>query len=80
MRLTRNLGGFKKSAYNGTVSAVHNEENDGIVFSVKVYLAGACERKPKVDEHGEPVVTVIPERTVVEYEFSCPESFLNMGD
>lgn len=85
--LCSDLGGFYKSAYNGTVSARHTEETgEGeTTFTVSVHLAGACTPVPVINDDGTPKMRPVTRYQSVEtgdmeavVEYHCPESFLNL--
>jgi len=83
------LHNFTKQGSDGTLSAVVEPklrpDDDAywgnMVFSFSINLTGACKRRVKVDENGQPVTRVIPakearpaqpEQVVEEYEYECP--------
>ena len=82
--LCKDLGGFDKSGYGGSLEAVHRERlsnNDDLsedLFYIRVGVSGVCTITPKVDEDGNPVMR--PKRVYMdtgemeqEMEYSCPD-------
>ena len=83
----RTMGSFEKDGYAGQLTAKHTEWRDELnheerLFSVSVSVGGLCERIPKLNEDGSPVMTkkkVYQETGEMEpvYEFKCPDSWLS---
>lgn len=78
--IIRDLDGFTKSGYNGSLSARHEEQTeDGeMIFTVLVSVSGACEAKPKLDEDGQPVMRRVMKQVPTdeleqEMEWKCPD-------
>ena len=83
----RTMGSFEKDGYAGQLTAKHTEWRDELnheerLFSVSVSVGGLCERIPKLNEDGSPVMTakkVYQDTGELEpvYEFKCPDSWLS---
>jgi hypothetical protein len=87
--LCREMGSLTKAGHNGVVSASHvaKDETDPHGWSrkyrVDVSLSGACKRREKLDDEGLPVMKkrskyVETNEWEPEYEWDCPQSFLNL--
>lgn len=79
--ICRDMGGFTKSGYNGTLDATHSQKNDitkEYEFMVNVSVTGQCEATQKIDEDGTPITRTLPaspERVVPVMTYKCPESW-----
>jgi hypothetical protein len=89
--LCKAMGKFEKerSSWSDSISAVHQPRtDDGYIFQVTVSVSGVCQKVPRLDEDGTPIVrrttkTVpveIREEVVEEpeYDWKCPESWLSL--
>ena len=92
--LCKAMGSFEKDGRDGEIRAIvekkiTNEDDDfgGTKFRMVLALSGACERIEKTDpETGEVITRPVKRYTMVdtgetepEYEWKCPDSFLNLG-
>lgn len=88
--LIRDMGTADKHGYGGTLSAYHWENRKRVdgseetIYALGVHLSGVCEKVPKVDDDGNPImvpkkVTTTTDEMEPEYEWRCPESFLALG-
>lgn len=77
--LIADLDGYDKDGYGGSLTATHQELSDSdITFKACVTVSGVCEKVPKLDEDGAPVM--VPKRTTVlsdelepVYDWQCPK-------
>ena len=89
--LCRSMGEFEKrrSSWSDSIEAVHAPETDNDrIFRVTIALTGACQKVPVLDENGSPVTRKVTREVAVEtreevteepeYEWKCPDSWLNL--
>ena len=90
-QLCRMMGKFQKdrTTWNDSISADYTPEADGdAIFSVRVSLAGVCQKVPRLNDDGTPVTRkvtkTVPIETreeveeVQEYDWKCPDSWLSL--